>query len=185
MSIPLDLDASAFASEDDAQYQGGGLLAAGTYHVVVDEVEDKFDTHEQINFAFKALAGTTPGEEGKTKRVFLDFREDTTVRDPLWKCNRSKLQWTQLWMSLGLLKAGGKCDGPNPADAVGLECIVRFTESNKNDRNGKPFVNFDRSFSLDNPEVAEVPRGSSTVIPAAISSPAAATETTGDAFDDL
>jgi len=181
MSIPWELDATEFANEDDAQYQGGDLLAAGTYHVVVDGVEDEFENFERVNVTFKALAGTTPGEEGKTRKAFFDFREDPASRDPLWRCNRSKLQLTQLWMSLGLLKAGSTCDC-DPASAVGLECVVAFIESKKNDKSGHPFVNFERSFALNNPEVASVPRGSGESVPAVLA-PAAATDATG--FDDL
>jgi len=179
--MPIRLDATDFENEDDAQYTSGELLAAGTYHVVVDEVEDKFDTHEQIIFTFKALAGTTPGEEGKTRKAFFDFREDLAAKkDPAWKSNRSKLQLAQLWMSLGLLKPHGEIDC-DPAAAVGLECMALFSESKKTDKTGKPFVNFERSYALDNAEVGSVPRGSVSDVAA----PAAAETTGGDGFDDL
>ena len=185
MPIPLELDATAFANEDDAQ--GGEFLAAGTYHVVVDAVEDKFDTHEQINITLLVKAGTTPGQEEKKKVIFFDFREDPESKfgDPEWKSKKSKLQLTQLWMSLGLLKGGASvnCD---PTSAVGRECFALFSESKKNDKTGKPFVNYERSFSLDNPEVATVPRGNKEEgMPAAGAAEPVAASAASDDFDDL
>ncbi len=188
MSIPLD--ATDFENEDDAQYTSGDLLAAGTFHCVVEDVDDKFDTHEQIIFNFRALAGTTPGQEDRMRKLFLDFRQDPDAKtDSNWKADRARAQLTQLWMSLKLLapKSKGTCD---PTLAVGRECIVLFIEANKKDKHGQPYVNFDRSYALDNPEVADVPRGAVEQQPATEQQSdadfgAAVEATTGSDFDDL
>ncbi len=186
MSIPLD--ATDFENEDDAQYTSGDLLAAGTFHCVVEYVDDKFDTHEQIIFNFQALAGTTPGQEGRMRKLFLDFRKDPDAKtDPNWKADRARAQLTQLWMSLKLLapKSKGTCD---PALAVGRECIVLFVEGSINPKTGRPWVNFESSYALDNPEVADVPRGAvaeQTEQPDAVGADVEVGATTGSDFDDL
>ena len=155
----MELDATEFENEDDVTYAGGDLLLAGYYHAELVEVDDRFDTDEKIVLDFRALNGTTPGQEGKTRKAFLDFSQDMDSKDPNWKCEKSMAQAQQLAVVLKLKRLDEK-KTVNYEDALGRTCIVHFEESNKNNpKTGLPWVNYVRAYSLDNPEVVDVPRG--------------------------
>lgn len=155
----MELDATEFENEDDATYSGGDLLLAGYYHAELVEVDDRFDTNEIIILDWRALNGTTPGQVGRTRKAFLDFSQDASSANPNWKCDKSYVQAQQLAVVLKLKRLDEK-KTVNYEDALGRTCIVHFEESSKNNpKTGQPWVNYVRAYSLDNPEVVDVPRG--------------------------
>ncbi len=157
--MPMDLDATDFENEDDATYTGGDLLLGGYYHAELIEVDDRFEERELIVLNFRALNGTTPGQEGKTRKAFLDFSRDEDNANPNWKCEKSMVQAQQLAVVFKLKRLDEK-KTVEYEDAIGRTCIVHFEESNKTDpKTGRPWVNYQRAYSLDNPEVVDVPRG--------------------------
>lgn len=180
----LDLDATEYENEDDATYTGGDLLLAGYYHAQLIEVDDQFEERELITLNFKGLNGTTPGQEGRTRKAFLDFSRDESSANPNWKCEKSMAQAQQLAVVFKLKRLDEK-KIVEYEDALSQTCIVLFEESKKTDpKTGHPWVNYVRCYSLDNPEVADVPRGETDTIDADAIDSAAVEGTAGKVLDE-
>jgi len=147
----FEIDASDFDDENDATYEPGSkLLEAGSYHVRIAEVDDRYDTESSVRVTFQAISGTTPDQEGKERRAYFDFSTDD------WKLDKAQAQLAQLCLALGLIKPHEKKD-VDLVELVDGECIASFTESNKADANGRPYVNYDRCWAIGNPDAPDVP----------------------------
>ncbi|KKN80822.1 hypothetical protein LCGC14_0326280 [marine sediment metagenome] len=158
--MPIKLDASGFESEDDAH--GTPRPKPGQYHVKVLRADDTFVKIEKVIVEFKVLNGTVPGQQGTQFTEFFGVAskdEDICKRPEKTKKMLERLRVFAI--ACRLLKIGEKKD-VDFADAEGAELIVVAEEQIDK---GKKYtkIPWDSMWTLDHPDVANVPRGTGEV----------------------
>lgn len=133
--------------KSESEIRGAMPPLPGRYHVVVVRVDESFEHSENIIFEFRVLAGTMPGQEQCIVAGF--FKPDENGLPKL----------TRLALALGLLRPGEQKD-VDFADAIGRQLIIGVEEfTSKKGNKGASIANFGMdTWSLANPEVADVPR---------------------------
>lgn len=148
--------------------KGGGLIdKAGRYHVVAERVDEK---ENQVNVKFKCLGGDHSDQVGCVLTNYLDFpmpSDDTKKRTA--KGNAI----CRTGVALGVItqddwdtarKEGKGIDVPLD-EGEGEECIIEVKLTPKKDKQsgretGEFWANVTKSWRVDDPNVKDVPRGS-------------------------
>lgn len=144
--MAVKLGAKNVQSEDDL---GGNRPLPGRYHVMVQHADDSMEKMDKVIVEFQVLAGTTPGQEGKTATEMFALTDKAIQR----------LQ--RLAMCTGLLKPGDEDHEIDFAAAEGRQLVIELAErSYEKDGQKKTIValTFNGMWSLNNQAVADVPK---------------------------
>lgn len=171
--MPFDFDASGIESAGQIL----GNVSPGIYHVIVKDVDEDSDEareKQQIRIEFEILAGTVPGQAGKSRRDYFSTK------------GRGLERVKALAMTLGLIRPGER-KAVSFKDAVGRQIILQW---DTHEYQGKkslqvPWAGF---WSLDDPAQAEIPRDKDMIAVAAGKAPPAtkaAAAATKDAWADV
>ena len=126
-------------SSGDTPSDSGNHPAPGRYHVVVKSVDDSHAEHPRgIPTEFEVLAGTVPGQVGKTAIEIFDY-------DPGDKACAPD-QITRMIQACGLLEEDEE-KTMDIRDAVGKQLVIELVEFNYVDKSGekRKAVKIDRS----------------------------------------
>lgn len=137
------LDNTATKKEEDLRVLGP---LPGRYHVMVKDVDETeaLSKWESIVMTFEILAGTIPGQEGKTLREFFSVKETAAKRLNL------------LAMVTGLLSLGEKRE-VRFSEARGRQLIIEIEEQEYQGKK-RARVPWAGLWRLDHPDVKDVPR---------------------------
>jgi hypothetical protein len=151
------LNAENVKTEDDIS--GNSKPLPGRYHMVVNSAAEKGSKKKGIpglEIEFGVLAGTVPGQDGKTMQLFLSYigEDDAKTKKCLDRVVR-------LALCLGVLQPG-QAKEVDWNEALGRELIVEVEEQEYTDKNGNQqkgsqvaYLGF---WSLNNPAVADMPK---------------------------
>lgn len=153
----VTMGAEGVQSENDIEGQQRPL--PGQYHVVVKDATEKSAderrNHDQVILDFEVLMGTTPGQEGRTITEYFAVTEKAVCR----------LQ--KLALCLGLLKPGEEERDVDFAAAAGRQLVIAIEENKYKTKDGQEKegvrVGFLGFWSLDNKEVADVPKDAEAI----------------------
>lgn len=143
----MRLNSSGVNNENDVV--GFRPPAPGRYHVVVKSVDESFEKIEAVIVEFEVLSGTVPGQKTLVHReaMFLQNHEPTS-------------QILRFALVTGLLQAGTEAD-VDFQHAVGRQLVIGV-DKRKSKKDDKEYTNISGygldMWSLNNPEVADVPR---------------------------
>jgi len=155
---------------ETTQGEGGGLQAAGTYHVVVNDVREgesrKGTPIDGLTVTFEALAGTVEGQAGKThtESFFLPTLDDKEKNAAM------KLRKLTAMAVAGNIiqpdQLGQEVDIPF-AQMVGQQMVVKLEQQMEKDGNGEYTiptkyvqVSYSDLYHVDDPAVKVVPKNS-------------------------
>lgn len=143
----VKMGAKNIQSEDDIQ--GNPRPLPGRYHVAVKHVDEKMDKFDKVIVEFEVLAGTTPGQEGRTITEFFAVTDKALPR----------LQ--RLAVVLGLIKPGEGEKEVEFSDGVGRQLVIEV-EENEYEKDGRTIHGVRCAYlgfwSLSNAAVADVPK---------------------------
>ncbi len=170
--LSMDFDTVAIKSEADISV--GNMVADGRYHAVVEKVEKDNGNNPCYKIAFKVIDGTVRGQVNKsiTERLFLT--EKAKPRLMLF-ASRLGLFGQQDYGKPHVSKNWGSVVGSH----VVIEVKTRTYPKTDGTEGKSTNLSFDGIWKLDDPKVADVPKGH---VPAAGSAPAAAPTAS---FDDV
>lgn len=138
----MQLNASGKKSEDD--FQTSNAPVPGKYHVMIKSVDESFTTHPNaVVVDFEVLAGTVPGQEGKS--LYTYFSTSERAQDNLIK----------LAMITGLLHPDEEAD-VRFSDAIGRSLIVEAVEEEYQGKK-RVKVGYLRMWSVGHADVNSVP----------------------------
>lgn len=142
----VSLGAKDIQSEDDIS--GGNRPLPGRYHLNVKEVDETMDKFDKVIVEFEVLAGTTPGQEGRTFQEYFALTEKAIPR----------LQ--RLAIVLGLIKPGDPETDVSFSVGIGRQ-LVGEVEENDYEKDGQKkkgvrlgYLNY---WSIGNKAVDDVP----------------------------
>lgn len=148
------MGAETVQSENDIQ--GSVRPLPGRYHVVVKEVEEKSAADLGKNaksdayvVEFEVLAGTVPGQEGRT------------IQDKFFQSEKAMPRLQRFALCVGLLRPGEPARMVYFEEAVGRHLVIEVEEQKGSGENaGKTYsnVSYMGLWSTGNEEVADVPK---------------------------
>jgi hypothetical protein len=140
----VSLDGQDVKSEDDIQ--GNTRPEEGRYHVVVKDVDESFEKFDKIIIEFEVLAGTTPGQEGRTLSEFFAVTEKAIPR------------LKRFALCVGLVKPGDPERDVSFLDAVGRDLVIEVVKKKGKDDKEYSNVDYMGMWSTGNEAVADVPK---------------------------
>lgn len=153
--MAFEVDASGYASETDAH---SDRPKPGQYHVQVVKWDDSFDKTDAIICELTVLAGTTPGQEGKTHTEF--FSTASKAEDPQKRERGTGFclkRIATLAMAAGALKPGER-KAIAEGDIVGRDLVIRLEEDTYEGKT-KVKIPFCDMWPTWHEDVADVPKG--------------------------
>lgn len=148
----VKMGAKQVQSEDDIQ--GNARPLPGRYHAMIKHADDSFEKFDKVIVEFEVLAGTTPGQEGRTHTEFYSCTEKALPR----------LQ--RLALCIGLLQPGEEEKEVEFSEAEGKQLVIEVEENEyeKEDKEGNKKtqkgvrLSFLGMWSLHNKAVSDVPK---------------------------
>jgi len=147
----MSLDATGVKNESDVR--GRQLPEPGTYHGIVQHVDDSQDQHDAIIVELEVLAGDTDGQRGRTLRHMMFLNDEGQYTD----------RHLRFALAVGLIRPG-EAKEPDWKEAEGRQLVfaVEKRAGKKKDGTAAEFTNV-ANYGLDlwgvnNPEVADVPK---------------------------
>jgi len=144
----MRMGAEGINSPDDLQRRGP---APGRYHVMILDADESGARGNAVIVDFEVLAGTIPGQEGKTFQEWFSLSPKAMPR----------LQ--RLALVAQLLAPGAPEQEVEFEAAVGRELVVELEENSYTTRNGdkrtSTRISWMGLWAPDHPDVADVPRG--------------------------
>jgi len=139
------LGAQNVQSEDDLQ--GFNSPLPGRYHAILKDAQENVSKagNPQCQVEFEVLAGTMPGQEGKTITAWLSYSE------------KAQDQLIRFAIVTGLLKPGDANREIDFTQAVGRQLVIEVEEREYEGKK-KASVAYMGFWSVGNQEVAEVPK---------------------------
>lgn len=121
----FDVDASGYTSETDGQ---SDRPSPGQYHVLIVKWDDSFEKTDAIICEMKVLAGTTPGQEGKTHTEF--FSTGSKDDDPQKREKGTAFCMKRIAtaaMAAGAIKPGER-KAIEPGDMLARDLVIKLEE---------------------------------------------------------
>lgn len=155
----VSLNAANVKSEDDIS--GNNRPLPGRYHAVVNAAAEKASKKKGtmgLEMEFQVLAGTTPGQEGRTIPLFLAYEgaDESKTRKCLERVTRVAL-------CSGILQPGESKE-VDWDDAIGREMVIEIDnqeyETTGGEKRQGAQVSYLGFWSLGNQAVADVPKDS-------------------------
>ena len=140
----VSLSGQDVKSEDDIQ--GNVRPEEGRYHVVVKEVDESFEKFDKIIVEFEVLAGTTPGQEGRTLSEFFAVTDKAIPR------------LKRFALCVGLVKAGDPERDVEFTDAIGSNLVIEIVKKKGKDEKEYSNLAYMGMWSTGNEAVADVPK---------------------------
>ena len=171
--------------EAPATIEGGGgfLEEAGTYHVVINEVlegqSSKGAPIDGITVTFEVLAGTSKGQESKTKQesLFAPSLKDVEKEQKNGSPCMARKKLGALLIATNLMDPAklGQPINFEPSEMIGRQIVIKFDHQKEMDGEGKYTVetkylqiSYSDIYHVDDPAVASVPKNADalSLIPA-------------------
>jgi hypothetical protein len=153
--MAFDFDAS-----DDIDSTGSWLMEPGIYHALVQSTND-YPTNAKgmalsaFKIHFQILAGTTPGQEGKTVDLLFWNPKDKSADGGKF----ARRKQTRMLVAVGLIDSSGlgRRSRIELTDATSRQCIMQI-EFNERDGRFYPDLHYANVWHVDDPEAAKCPR---------------------------
>lgn len=146
---------------DTEEVGGKDRVAAGKYHMLIEDVDEEGGKNGAMRIAFQVLRGTTPGQE--TKIFLLDFKKEYD------KWSQRKLAAFAIAARLRTkeqieaIKTEKKSDPIEWTEALGRSVCMEITADESGQYAGLPKLNFDSIWHPADKRAATIPLHPATI----------------------
>ena len=138
----VELGTEGIKSENDI---GGDRPKPGRYLTVINDVDETFEKNSSVVIGFRVLSGTTPGQEKKVHVEYFSVSEAALPR------------LVRLGLACGLIPPNDPPREREFVEAIGLPVVIEIISEEYQGKT-KTKISFAGMWSVNNPEVADVPK---------------------------